>query len=63
MNKPRFPWDTVKEFTVQSLADGRLIIEPKYVDGVPGCLTRIGLAFWCVDRLAKRKPKQPQPIG
>ena len=61
MSKPRFPWDTVKGWSVSSRADGTLLIEPDYIDkydpengGGPGLMTRLALATWYLDRLCKR---------
>lgn len=58
----RFPWNRVQGFTVKSLANGALLIEPTYTHpnrdpeefGGPGLFTRLALAKWCEKRLAKR---------
>lgn len=59
----RFPWNRVKSFTVKSLANGSLLIEPTYTNpnrdpeefGGPSLFTRMALAKWCEKRLAKRE--------
>ena len=69
MTKPRFPWDTVKGWSVTSRADGTMLIEPDYIHpykgpdegGGPGLFTRMKLADWCLNRLCKRADSRVQP--
>jgi hypothetical protein len=62
VSQKRFPWNVVKGFSVESRADGTLLILPVYYNprqsdeegGGPGLFTRMALADWCFDRLQKR---------
>lgn len=60
--RERFPWNIVRGWTVSSLSDGSILIEPDYIpkpveEGCApvGVLTRIRLALWISDRLMKRR--------
>lgn len=63
MSRAKFPWNIVKGFSVKSLANGNLLIEPDYINpwkgeeegGGPGLFTRMELADWCQRRLSKRR--------
>lgn len=50
----RFPWNSVKGWTVKSLANGELIVQPDYIEP-PGLFTRLKLADWMLHRLCKRQ--------
>jgi hypothetical protein len=58
----KFPWNIVKGWKVESLANGHILIEPDYIP-VPieegcspvGVFTRMRLALWVSDRLVKRR--------
>ena len=67
MSKPRFPWNIVSGFEVTSRADGTMLVEPNYIEphdpekgGGPGVMTRVKLAMWCLDRISKRRTRQPE---
>lgn len=58
----KFPWNVVRGWKVSSLANGHILIEPDYIGEPmePGCspvglFTRLRLAIWIGDRLAKRR--------
>lgn len=62
----RFPWNTVKGWSVSSRADGTLLVEPHYDPevikpytpedgGGPGLFTRMRLADWVLNRLCKQQ--------
>lgn len=63
----RFPWNVVRGFKVQSLANGNLLVEPDYIEpyrgpeegGGPGLFTRMRLAAWCFKHISKRGATQP----
>jgi hypothetical protein len=62
----KFPWNIVKGWSVSSLANGHILIEPDYIPAPyeEGCspigvFTRIRLALWVSDRLVKRRTKTP----
>lgn len=50
----RFPWNTVKGWTVKSLANGELVVQPNYITP-PGLFTRLKMADWMLQRLTMRR--------
>lgn len=59
----RFPWNVVKGWKVSSLAGGKMLVEPDYIEpwrgeeegGGPGLFTRLRIALWISERLVKRR--------
>lgn len=53
----KFPWNIVDGWEVASLANGSVLITPKYAKGCPGVITRMRLALWISDRLMMRRKR------
>ena len=58
----KFHWNIVRGWTVESLANGHILVKPDYIpqpyeEGCSpvGVFTRMRLALWIYDRLVKRK--------
>lgn len=63
----RWPWNAVRGFKVESLANGNMLVTPDWINawkgpeegGGPGLFTRLRMALWIEQRLLKRGTKQP----
>lgn len=49
----RFPWNAVKGWSVSSLANGNMLVEPQW-NHKPGLLARMRMSIWLLQRLRKR---------
>lgn len=58
----RWPWNSVRGFKAESLANGNILVTPEWIDGYkgtgkgggPGLFTRMRMALWIEGRLKKR---------
>lgn len=67
----RWPWNRVRGFKVESLANGNMLVTPDWIDaykgpmegGGPGLMTRLEMAEWIAGKIERKRGTQGRPAS